>query len=68
MNDANLTEAKAALHDLMTGRQVRVVVDQNGERIEYTRAGVDDLRAYIRDLENAAAGGGSVKGPMGVFL
>ncbi len=46
-----LEEAKAALHDLMTGRAVRVVVDQNGERVEYSVANKANLLAYIAMLE-----------------
>ncbi len=46
-----LDEAKAALHDLMIGRGVRVVVDQNGERVEYSVANRANLLAYIAMLE-----------------
>ncbi len=46
-----LDEAKAALHDLMTGRAVRVVVDQNGERVEYSVGNRANLLAYIAMLE-----------------
>ncbi|QTG12345.1 phage tail protein [Agrobacterium tumefaciens] len=46
-----IADAKAALHDLMTGRRVRVVVDQNGERVEYSAANRADLSAYIAMLE-----------------
>jgi len=47
-----LTEAKAALHMLMIGRSARVVVDQNGERVEFTAANRSALEAYIASLEN----------------
>ncbi len=46
-----LDEAKAALHDLMIGRGVRVVVDQNGERVEYSVGNRANLLAYIAMLE-----------------
>lgn len=46
-----LDDAKAALHDLMIGRGVRVVVDQNGERVEYSVANRANLLAYIAMLE-----------------
>jgi hypothetical protein len=53
-----LDEAKAALHDLMTGRAVRVVVDQNGERVEYSVANRANLLAYISMLEAELANPG----------
>lgn len=46
-----LVEAEQALHDLLTGTSARVVVDQNGERIEYTAASAPRLRAYIEELK-----------------
>lgn len=46
-----IDSAKAALHDLMTGRSARVVVDQNGERVEFTSVNSDKLKAYIAGLE-----------------
>lgn len=63
-----LTSAQDAYHKLMTGKAVRVAVDQNGERIEYTTANADRLRAYIRDLELQVAGGTRSTGPMKVFF
>ena len=53
-----IADAKAALHDLMTGRRVRVVVDQNGERVEYSAANRADLSAYIAMLEAELANAG----------
>ena len=46
-----LDEARAAYHDLMTGRSARVVVDGSGERVEFTAARKADLYAYIKELE-----------------
>ena len=46
-----LVEAETALHELLTGTSARVVVDQNGERIEYTAANAPRLRAYIEELK-----------------
>lgn len=55
-----LDSAKIAYHSLMTGKAVRVAVDQNGERVEYTSANAERLRAYINELEaQIAAGGGT---------
>lgn len=46
-----LAEAKVAYHSLLMGTMARVVVDQNGERVEFTAARRADLYAYIRELE-----------------
>jgi len=54
---AKLAEAREAYHNLMTGQQARVVVDQNGERVEYTAANARTLLTYISQLENMMAGG-----------
>lgn len=55
-----LTQAQDAYHALMTGTSARVLVDQNGERIEYTSANADRLRAYIERLQAQIANGGTV--------
>jgi hypothetical protein len=46
-----LAQAKAAYHLLQTGRSARVVVDQNGERVEFTAANRQSLYSYIKELE-----------------
>ncbi len=46
-----LVEAEDALHQLMIGESARVVVDQNGERVEYTAANAGKLRAYIAEIK-----------------
>lgn len=46
-----LHEARAAYHRLMLGLSPRVVVDQNGERVEYTAANAPRLQQYIAGLE-----------------
>lgn len=48
---ALLTEARRAYHALVTGTSPRVVVDQNGERVEYTAANRSALNVYIQQLE-----------------
>ena len=42
-----LAEAEKAQHSLMMGGSVRVTVDQNGERVEFTAANADRLAKYI---------------------
>ena len=61
-----LDEARAAYHSLMIGASARVVVDQNGERVEFTAANAVRLQAYITTLENKLAdetGASRSKGP-----
>jgi hypothetical protein len=45
-----LDEARAAYHNLLTGQAARVIVDQNGERVEFTTANRQSLYAYIQSL------------------
>jgi hypothetical protein len=46
-----LDQARDALHNLVTQKLARVLVDQNGERVEFTQTNINDLRAYIGELE-----------------
>lgn len=62
-----LEDARKQYHLIATGKQAKVLVDQNGERIEYTSANLSKLAAYIADLERQL-GIGSVMGPMRTFL
>lgn len=45
-----LTEAEGAYHQLMVGGSIRVYVDQNAERLEYTAANKQYLFNYITQL------------------
>lgn len=45
-------EATKAYHQLMTGGAVRVYVDQNAERIEYTSSNKSNLWGYILQLRS----------------
>ncbi|MHA3913299.1 gpW family head-tail joining protein [Halovulum sp. GXIMD14793] len=51
-----LTEARIALHKLMTGTQAVSLTDQNGERVEYRPANRSALARYVADLEAEVAG------------
>ncbi|MCF2870308.1 gpW family protein [Octadecabacter sp. G9-8] len=51
-----LSEAQAAYHRLQIGESASVVVDQNGERVEYRPASLAKLAAYIGDLQSQIAG------------
>lgn len=61
-----LTQAEDAYHQLMLGQSARVVVDQNGERVEYTPANSTKLAAYITELKRQL--GTVTSGPMNVFM
>lgn len=49
--ETDLAEAQVAYHKLMTGKMARVIVDSNGERVEFTAANADKLAKYIADLK-----------------
>lgn len=59
--EEKLAEAVKALHDLMTGRSARVVVDQNGERVEFTSINIGALRAYIDELKGSTVARGPLR-------
>lgn len=66
-------EAESALHALLTGASVVEVVDQNLEKVQYSRINVAELRKYIADLnaQIAAMQGNSnaaAYGPMRVWF
>lgn len=52
MYEGRLADANMAYHSLMTGTQARVVVDQNGERVEFTSANRAALYNYILGLQS----------------
>jgi membrane protease subunit (stomatin/prohibitin family) len=52
---ARLDDARSQYHSLITGTAARVVVDQNGERVEFTTANRGSLAAYISSLESQLA-------------
>lgn len=62
-----LTEAEKAYFDIISGRGIRTLVDQNGERIEYGPANLPRLSSHIAELKRAL-GCGQVMGPMRVLF
>jgi len=48
--EAQLNEAVAAYHQLTVGRSASVIVDQNGERVEFTMTNSARLAQYITSL------------------
>ena len=51
-----LADARQQYHKLLTGQSASVVVDQNGERVEFRPASIGKLAAYISELETQVAG------------
>lgn len=45
-----LVEAESAYHDLQTGKAVTEIVDQNGERVKFRAADLQQLYLYIQSL------------------
>ena len=64
---SRLTQAEQSYHSLMIGQSARVVVDQNGERVEYSAANAGRLAAYIAELKRLL-GLGQTEGPMRVWF
>lgn len=64
---ALLDEARKAYHALMTGTSPRVVVDQNGERVEFTAANKNALYNYISQLEAQLGRGCGPAAPMAQY-
>lgn len=48
---AQLNDARSAYHKLQTGVMPRVIVDQNGDRVEFTAANATRLYNYVQQLE-----------------
>jgi hypothetical protein len=64
-----LNEAETQYHRLMLGLSPRVVVDQNGERIEYTAANAPRLAQYIAGLKmQLGLLPANNRGPAGAFF
>ncbi|HCT9390115.1 TPA: gpW family protein [Enterobacter hormaechei] len=63
---ADLDEAKRALHDLMTGKRA-VTIQKDGRRVEYSSVNVNDLKRYIKELEDKLGLSGR-RSPVRFFL
>jgi len=61
-----LADAETAYHQLVLGAKASVIVDSNGERIEFQAANASRLMAYIQDLKRQL--GLSSSGPMTVWF
>lgn len=68
---AQLTEMRADYAALVSGNKARVIVDQNGERVEFTAANAVRLYALIQEAETCLSSGTGIKRanrPMGFFF
>ena len=65
---ARLAEAQKAYHSLQIGTSARVVVDQNGERVEFTATNSTKLKAYIQELQDLLACKSTKSGPIKTWL
>lgn len=63
-----LADAEAQYHALITGTQARVVVDQNGERVEFTAANQGRLMKYINQLKTQISAPVRKNGPINPFF
>lgn len=64
-----LTEAETAYHQLQLGMKTTVIVDQNGERVEFQTTTAGRLAAYIQELKRQLGLlSGCSTGPMQVWL
>lgn len=63
-----LDQARKEYHALITGTKARVIVDQNGERVEFTATTASRLAQYIKSLEAQVNGGASHPGPARVWF
>lgn len=65
-----IDEAEAALHALQTGTLARVIVDRNGERVEFSAANRSALISYLADLKRQLPSEVTTptNGPLGFFF
>ncbi|MCE0760679.1 gpW family protein [Marinobacter sp. G11] len=55
--ETQLTEARTAYHNLLTGQSV-VRIQRDGKTVEFSQASKRDLAAYIASLESQLGGAG----------
>lgn len=64
-NQAELIEARKALHDLMVGKKA-IKLQKNGQSVEYQQADIEKLKNYIFELETSLGTTATRRRPMGV--
>lgn len=67
--NAQLKDAETAYHELLLGRSARVIIDMNGERVEFVGANKGNLYSYIlqlrADIARCTGDTNVVRGPAG---
>jgi len=63
-----LLDAENAYHELRLGKQARVFVDQNGERVEFAVANAGRLQAYIVELKALLGLPTGLTGPLNAWM
>ena len=63
-----LTEAQNAYHELVSGIAPKVIVHQNGQRVEYNSTTRNALKSYIEELKIALGQTSNMLPPMRVYF
>jgi gpW len=63
-----LKDAEDSYHKIMTGTQARTFVDQNGERVEFSVANAERLRAYILSMKTQLGIDLGIAGPAQIWM
>lgn len=71
--DSKIKDLVTQYEDMISGRKARVLVDQNGERIEYNAGNVTRLATYIAQMkseyaENCGGAGQAMSRPIRPFF
>lgn len=64
-NQADLQEARKALHNLLVGKKA-IKLQQNGRSVEYQQADIEKLKLYVSDLESKLGTTITRRRPIGV--
>tara|TARA_R110001599_G_scaffold100770_7_gene258114 strand:- start:7491 stop:7694 length:204 start_codon:yes stop_codon:yes gene_type:complete len=64
-NQAELDEARKALHDLLLGKKA-IKLQQNGRSVEYQQADVEKLKTYVSELSMQLGSATTRRRPLGV--
>lgn len=66
----DLAQMRADYRDLVSGNKARVIVDQNGERVEFTSANLQRLYSLIQEVAACLEPGQKPRAnrPMGFYF
>lgn len=63
-----LDAANLAYHNLLIGKAPKVIVDKNGERVEFTQSNKSDLLDYINALKSLLDASSVNRAPLTPFF